>query len=83
MSKKFIYITLLFINCIASVKAQNTENTIDESMNNFLRQSDKLYAVIAVLLIIFTCIILFLLNQDKKINQIKKEFLNNNKLPKN
>lgn len=83
MSKKFIYITLLFINSIASVKAQNTENTIDESMNNFLRQSDKLYAVIAVLLIIFTCIILFLLNQDKKINQIKKEFLNNNKLPKN
>jgi hypothetical protein len=83
MSKKLIYIILLFITCIASVKAQNTENTIDESMNNFLRQSDKLYAVIAVLLIIFTCIILFLLNQDKKINQIKKEFLNNNKLPKN
>ncbi|GAB4448867.1 MAG: hypothetical protein OHK0036_04980 [Bacteroidia bacterium] len=49
-------------------------------MADLLRQSGKIYVVIAVLLVIFFSLFLYLLFQDRKIKQLEKKLneLNNN-----
>ncbi|MEW6772396.1 MAG: CcmD family protein [Bacteroidota bacterium] len=49
-------------------------------MADLLRQSGKIYVVIAVLIVIFFSLFLYLLFQDKKIKQLEKKLdeLNNN-----
>lgn len=43
------------------------------SMENFMRQSGKIYVVIAVITIIFAGIIFYLIQLDKKISALEKK----------
>ena len=54
-----------------SLHAQTT--SYDELAGNFLRQSNKLYVVISVLVTIFAGIIIFLITQDRKISKLEKQ----------
>lgn len=44
-----------------------------DAAGDFLRQSDKLYVVISVLLTIFVGIIIFLIYQERKISRLEKK----------
>ena len=52
--------------------------SLDETMSNTLRQSGKLYVVIAILITIFAAILIFLIRQETKIARIEKQ-INQNK----
>jgi hypothetical protein len=71
--------TLLYVTNY--VYGQATEQSLDSKMNDFLRNSDKLYVVVSILVTIFTVIIIYLIYQDYKIRKLEKEI--KNKFPKN
>ena len=54
------------------------QQTIDERMNNTLRENGKLNVVIAVLITIFAAILIFLISQEIKIGRLEKK-INSNK----
>ena len=70
-------VLLLSIMCfVNNTYAQATGESMDNKMNDFLRSSNKLFAVIAILATIFTIIIIYLVYQDLKIKKLEKEFKN-------
>lgn len=62
-----LLISMLFS---AAVMAQEVE------MADGLRSEGKIYIVVAVLLIIFAGIVLYLINIDKKVSKLEKEISN-------
>lgn len=68
----FRYIFTLLISMLfsAAVMAQEVE------MADGLRSEGKIYIVVAVLLIIFAGIVLYLINIDKKVSKLEKEISN-------
>ena len=75
MKKIFLLIALLF--SVVTSFAQAAADTIE--MADALRSSGKIYVVVAVLLIIFTGIILYLIRLDRKITNLEKEQQKTNK----
>lgn len=48
----------------------------DVEMADGLRSEGKIYIVVAVLLIVFTGIVIYLINIDKKVSKLEKEISN-------
>jgi CcmD family protein len=48
----------------------------DVEMADGLRSDGKIYIVVAVLLIVFTGIVIYLINIDKKVSKLEKEISN-------
>ena len=46
---------------------------------DFLRSTGKIYSVVAVIAVIFLCIVLYLFRLDKKIMKLEKEIYNEEK----
>ena len=68
--KKVFFIALLVLqNAIAF--AQETNNKVE--MADTMRSNGKIYVVVAVLLIIFAGIIIYLINIDRKIGKLEGE----------
>ena len=67
--KLFVVILLLLINFLT--QAQNTTDSVD--MADTMRSNGKIYVVIAVILIIFAGIIIYLIRLDRKMTRIEKE----------
>ena len=66
--KRLIFIFLFAFSLMAkSTMAQNVE------MADGLRSSGKIYVVVGVLCIIFIGIVVYLINLDRKLAQLKKE----------
>lgn len=70
------WILILFTNVIAfSVMAQQkAEETIE--MADALRASGKIYVVVLVVSVILSGLILYLINLDKKVSRLEKDFAN-------
>lgn len=62
-------IIFLVINTI-SIFAQTSNNEVE--MADLMRSNGKIYVVVAVIAIIFTGIIVYLINLDRKISKIEK-----------
>lgn len=65
--KKFLLLLLL----IGSSTVYG--HTLDQQAGDFLRQSNKLYVVIAVIVTIFAALIIFLVLQERRISRIEKQ----------
>lgn len=52
------------------VQQQNTETG---PVNEFFRSDNKIYVAMGILLIIFTCIVLYLIRLDRRIGKLEKE----------
>jgi len=75
MKLKSFFTTLIFSLFASMLYAAQS---LDETMSNTLRQSGKLYVVIAILITIFAAILIFLIRQETKIARIEKQ-INQNK----
>lgn len=64
--KRFLLLITLFIT--SGLMAQN-----DVEMADSFRADGKIYVVVAILSIVFTGIVLFLIRLDRKISRIEKE----------
>jgi CcmD family protein len=68
--KKFVILSIIQIVCFSVLPAQSVSA-------DFLRSTGKIYAVVAVIVVIFIGIIIFLFRLDHKLtkleNQIKNE----------
>lgn len=67
MRKNIFLLFLALLATITEVFAQNVE------MAEGLRSSGKIYVVVGVLCIIFIGIVVYLINLDNKLAQLKKE----------
>ena len=66
MKKNLTLSMLLVLAFITTANAQ-------AETPDFMRSTGKIYVVIAVLCIIFTGIVLFLINLDRKLSRLEKE----------
>ena len=69
-------IFLLMVTSFVFLQANG--QTLDERANDFLRQSDKLYVVMSVLITIFAALIVFLIFQERKISKLEKQLKEKN-----
>jgi hypothetical protein len=67
MKKKYLTISLLNLVLTLPLRAQN--NTFGDALLN----GNKIYVVIAVLLIILVGIVLFLISLERRIKKLEKE----------
>ncbi len=67
---RYILIILFSVLYSAIAFAQDVEMADD------LRSDGKIYIVVAVLLIVFTGIVIYLINIDKKVSKLEKEISN-------
>ncbi len=67
--RKITIIIFLVINTI-SIFAQTSNDEVE--MADLMRSNGKIYVVVAVIAIIFTGIIVYLINLDRKISKIEK-----------
>jgi len=70
---RFFFCTATMMISSLCVFAQNN----DIEMADTLRSSGKIYVVVAVLLIILTGLIIFLIRIDRKVNKLEKKNQNN------
>ena len=66
----FLVTTLITLN---AVKAAAQEGTLDNNLNDAMRSGNKFYAVVAVLVTIFTVLFAYMVYQDIKLNRIRKD----------
>ena len=66
MTKKLLT-AIAFIACTFLVQAQSRSTMADE-----MRSNGKIYVVVAVMLTIFTGIIIYLIRLDRKISNLEK-----------
>ena len=79
--KRLITIVFLFftLSALAQDKYEITEkdyenNTVE--MADTMRSNGKIYVVVGVVMIIFVGIILYMVNTERKVSKLEKEFLN-------
>lgn len=72
MMRKFISAALLFIISFIA-KSQDTAKNVE--MADGFRSDGKIYVVVAVILTIFTGLIIYLIRLDKKITKLEKDVL--------
>jgi CcmD family protein len=70
MFKKILIATFFIFNSLLVV-AQSNESSIE--MATVMRSNGKIYIVVAVVAVIFTGIIVYLINLDSKITAIEKK----------
>mgnify|MGYP000881960469 CR=1 FL=1 len=70
--KRFILIVLLSVFSAMNVFAQIVDHS-DVEMADQMRAEGKIYVVVAVVLIVFIGLILYLISLDRKISMIEKE----------
>lgn len=70
--KRFILFVLLSIFSVINAFAQIVDHA-DVEMADQMRAEGKIYVVVAVVLIVFTGLILYLISLDRKISMIEKE----------
>ncbi len=69
----FITLAFMFISLLAHAQEQvQQQNTEKGPINEFLRSNDKIYVVVAVLVIIFIGIVLYLIRLDRKISKLEQ-----------
>jgi len=79
MAKRLSYLLLVcimlpFARAIAQAKeAVQQQNTETGPVNEFFRSDNKIYVAVGILVIIFTCIILYLVRLDRRIGKLEKE----------
>ena len=71
--KKSLIIILLLLNSITGMS-----QSLDQQAGDFLRESNKLYVVITVLVTIFAALIIFLILQERRISRIEKQLKDKN-----
>ena len=69
MFRKILLTILLFVNTMC-IFAQTATNEVE--MADVMRSNGKIYVVVAVIAIIFTGIVIYLVNLDRKISKIEK-----------
>ena len=74
--KKLLVLMMLMFQ-ISILKAQQVVNDNVEMADNF-RQDGKIYVVVAVVVIIFAGILIYLFSLDNKIKKLEKEFKEKN-----
>lgn len=72
MMRKFIFLALLFIISFIA-QAQDTAKNVE--MADIFRSQGKIYVVVAVILTIFTGLIIYLIRLDKKLTKLEKDVL--------
>jgi CcmD family protein len=71
--KKLIYIFVLIFQTIPGMMmAQNAGGTTIE-MADVMRSEGKIYVVVLVVAIVFTGLVIFAINSDRKISRLEKE----------
>ncbi len=71
MKRVILFVLFTVISTISSI-AQIVDHS-DVEMADQMRAEGKIYVVVAVVLIIFTGLILYLISLDRKISMIEKE----------
>ena len=69
MKQKILFLFFYFVAFYSFAQEQTTKIEMADS----LRESGKIYVVIGVLITIFTGIIIFLINMDRKLSRLEKE----------
>ena len=70
-------ILVVFFSIIAFVsKAQLNEDGTEDIMAVAMRSNGKIYVVVAVLTIVLTGILIYVINTDKKITRLEEEIAN-------
>ncbi|MES2796271.1 MAG: CcmD family protein [Bacteroidota bacterium] len=69
MSKKILLALILVFNSLI-LFAQDVENEVE--MADVMRSNGKIYIVVAVVAVIFTGIVVYLISLDRKITDIEK-----------
>lgn len=69
--KLFVLAALLLVNLLSM--AQDSTETVD--MADTMRSNGKIYVVLAVILTIFSGIIIYLVRLDRKMSKLEKERL--------
>ncbi|HZF99511.1 MAG TPA: hypothetical protein VEY71_00840 [Chitinophagales bacterium] len=84
-TKRLLVVALLSVNGALRVAAQ--ERSLDNNLNDAMRSGNKFYAVVAVLVTIFTVLFAYMVYQDVKLSKIKKDlnskYSNNNEQNRN
>jgi hypothetical protein len=73
LPSRFVKICMVIALVAMSFKTFAQENSLDNKLNDTLRGGDKFYAVIAVLVTIFTVLIAYLIYQDVRLKRIENE----------
>lgn len=81
--KKYIFLFLLF--CSTLLFAQEEKYKVSEKdyvneqveMADAMRQSGKIYVVVAVVITIFAGLIVYLIRLDKKVSRLEKDLTDN------
>lgn len=74
--KKLLFILFLLINFVSHGQSP-MQGTDEIEMADSLRQDGKIYVVVAVIILIFIGILIYLLALDKKIGKIERDIDNN------
>jgi hypothetical protein len=77
--KKFIILILLLtsLSLSAQDKYEITEKDYQNNeveMADFMRSNGKIYVVVGVVMIIFTGLIIFMVNTERKVSKLEREF---------
>lgn len=54
-------------------EATGQQNTETGAINEFFRSNAKIYVAVGILVIIFTCIVLYLVRLDRRLTKLEKE----------
>ncbi len=70
-----LLVTTVFGQDTASAvqQAATQQNTETGAVNEFFRSNSKIYVAVGILVIIFSCITLYLVRLDRKITRLEKE----------
>ena len=60
--------------CLLNIMAMAQDNKTADGSTDFMRSNGKIYVVIAVAAIIITGLFLYLLNLERKIKKLEKEY---------
>ena len=71
MTKKIILLVFLFATLLTSAQEAS-----EPQMADGMRAEGKIYVVIAVMLTIFVCVVLYLLRIDKKVKKLEDDLKN-------
>ena len=58
---------------VVSEAASQQQNTETGPVNEFFRSDSKIYVAVGILVIIFICIVLYLVRLDRRISRLEKE----------
>jgi len=60
--------------CLLNIAAMAQGNSSAEDPNDFMRSNGKIYVVVAVAAVIISGLFLYLLNLERKIKRLEKEY---------